>query len=301
MSASFRAMSTVVTVVAPSLEPAAEQVVADAVCRDFAAAERRFSRFRGDSEIAALNRAEGPARVSAALFAALQRARGYHALSDGLFDPCVGGALAALGYDRSFAPGALDREAASPPPPAATMAEVELDARSLTVTLPRGARLDLGGMIKGFTADRASRRLPATGAVDAGGDAVVRGAGPDGEGWLVDVEDPRDPRAVLLTLRARDRAVATSAPNRRRWRVGGREQHHLVDPRTGRPATTDLLQVTALAPAAELAEVIAKAAFFLGARAARRFVERVPGAGAVLVRGDGGVSIAGDVEVVEDA
>jgi thiamine biosynthesis lipoprotein len=294
-------MGTRVTVVAPSLDPAAERALTAAVSLDFEAAERRFSRFRADSELAALHRASGPARVSASLFAALWRARGYHALTDGLFDPCVGGALASLGYDRSFAPGALDRAETASLPAHVTMDEIDLDARSRTVTLPPGARLDLGGMIKGFTVDRAARRLPSSGAVDAGGDAVLRGGGPDGRGWLVDVEDPRDPRGVVVTLRARDRAVATSAPNRRRWRAGGHELHHLINPRTQRPAVTDLLQVTVLAPAAELAEVLAKTAFFLGARAARRFVERVPNTGAVLVRRDGGVEIAGDVEVERDA
>jgi thiamine biosynthesis lipoprotein len=294
-------MGTQVTVVAPSLDPAAEQIVTAAVSRDFETAERRYSRFRADSELATLHRADGPVRVSAPHFSALWRARGYHALTDGLFDPCIGGAIASLGYDRDFAPGALDRAETAPLPVRTTMAEIDLDPRSLTVAQPPGTRLDLGGMIKGFTADRAARRLPSCGAVDAGGDAVLRGTGPDGRGWLVDVEDPCDPEGVVVTLRARDRAVATSAPNRRRWRAGGREQHHLIDPRTQRPAVTDLLQVTVLAPAAELAEVLTKAAFFLGARAARRFLERVPNTGAVLVRRDGGVEIAGDVEVERDA
>ncbi|MFT3771746.1 MAG: FAD:protein FMN transferase [Minicystis sp.] len=301
MSTTFRAMSTDVTVLSPGLDRAAADEVAARVRADFAASERRFSRFRADSELSRLNREGGLFIVSTALFTALQRARGYFDLTDGLFDPTIGAALEALGYNRSFAPGALDRAAVAPAPRAATFAEVTLDEATRAVTLPPGVRLDLGGLIKGFTVDRAARRLRGTGAVDAGGDAVLRGDGPDGDGWLVDVEDPADPARVVATLRARDRAVATSAANRRRWRAGGRVQHHLVDPRTRRPAETDLAQASVLAPSAELADVLAKTAFLLGARAARRFLERLSRIGAVLVRRDGAIEIIGDVEVVDDA
>jgi thiamine biosynthesis lipoprotein len=294
-------MSTDVTVLSPALDRAAAEAIAAGVRADFAASERRFSRFRADSELSRLNRAEGPAVVSAALFAALQRAQSYFERTAGLFDPTVGAALEALGYDRSFAAGALDRPALAPAPRPATFAAVALDAATRTVTLPPGVRLDLGGFIKGFTVDRAARRLPGAGAVDAGGDAVLRGAGPEGDGWLVDVEDPADPARTVVTLRVRDRAVATSAANRRRWRAGGREQHHLIDPRTRRPAVTDLAQASVLAPSAEIADVLAKTAFLLGAREARRFLAEMTGIGSVLVRRDGGLEIVGDVEVVDDA
>ena len=211
----------------------------------------------------------------------------------------MAGALAALGYDRSFAPGALDRDEVAPAGPRASFAEVRLDPRTRTVSRPPGLQIDLGGMIKGHTADRAARRLPEDGALDAGGDAVLRGAGPDGEGWLVEVEDPADATRVLLTTRVRDGAVATSAANRRRWRAGDRSVHHLVDPRTGLPAATDLTQATVFARFAELADVLAKTAFLLGAREARRLLSRIADTSAVLVRGDGAIEIVGKVEVIQ--
>lgn len=301
MSTTFRAMSTDVTVLSPGLDRAAADVVAASVRADFVASERRFSRFCADSELSRLNREGGLSIASTEMFAALHRAREYFELTDGLFDPAIGAALEALGYDRSFAPGRLDRGAVAPAPRAATFAEVALDATTQAVTLPPGVRLDLGGLIKGFTVDRAARRLCGTGAVDAGGDAFLRGGGPDGDGWLVDVEDPVEPARLVASLRVRDRAVATSAANRRRWRAGGRVRHHLIDPRTRRPAETDLAQASVIAPSAELADVLAKTAFLLGARAARRFLERRSGIGAVLVRCDGALEIIGDVEVVNDA
>ncbi|HEU5056116.1 MAG TPA: FAD:protein FMN transferase, partial [Kofleriaceae bacterium] len=150
--------------------------------------------------------------------------------------------------------------------------------------------------IKGATVDAAAGLLPAIGAIDAGGDAVMRGPGPSGRGWQVEIEDPADPtrtRAVLAV--PRDGAVATSGPSRRRWRVAGRDVHHLIDPRRRAPADSDLLQATVLAPRAELADVLAKTAFLLGAGRAGRFLTRFPGVAAVLVRPGGALVVVGQV------
>jgi thiamine biosynthesis lipoprotein len=133
--------------------------------------------------------------------------------------------------------------------------------------------------------------------IDAGGDAALRGEGPDGAGWLVDVEDPADARRVVKTLRIRDRAVATSAPNRRRWRTGAGAAHHLIDPRTGAPASSELAQVTVVAPDAEQADVLAKVAFVLGADEGARWLGRRPGIGGVLVLRDGSSLVVGELEV----
>ncbi len=149
------------------------------------------------------------------------------------------------------------------------------------------------------TVDRAAALLPGAGVVEAGGDAVLKGAGPDRTGWMVEVEDPADHEHVLLTLRVTDRAVATSAPNRRRWRVGDEVAHHLIDPRTGSPSGSDLAQVTALAATAEEADVVAKVAFLLGAAGAARLLAR-PGYGGVLVDRHGEVRVVGAVEVDDD-
>lgn len=293
----FRAMNTDVTVTATGAD---EEVIAALVARTFAEAERRFSRFLPDSELARLNRARGPVTVSPPMFEALARARAYRQLTDGLFDPAMGGPLAALGYDRSFAPGALDRDHAPPPPREGSFGEVRLDPATRTVERPEHVQIDLGGLVKGATVDAAARLLPAIGAIDAGGDAVMRGPGPAGDGWRVEIEDPADPtrtRAVLLVTG--DRAVATSAANRRRWRLAGREVHHLIDPRTRAPAASDLVQATVLAPRAELADVLAKTAFLLGAEGARRFLTGFPCVAAVLVQPGGTLLVIGQVAFVE--
>jgi thiamine biosynthesis lipoprotein len=291
----FHAMNTDVAVIASD----DEEAVATRVAATFTQAEHRYSRFRADSELSRLNRARGEVVVSEELFAALVRARAYVVLTDGLFDPCIGGALAALGYDRSFAPGALDRDRPGRTPRAGSFLDVRLDPDTRAVHRPEHLQIDLGGMLKGGTVDEAARYLSGSAAIDAGGDAIVRGAGPVGDGWRIEIEDPVDSSRTLATLELAAGAVATSAANRRTWHVGGRLAHHLIDPRTRTSAVTDLLQATVVAPRAERADVFAKTAFLLGSREARRFLERQPGVGAVLVRRDATPLFVGALDVRE--
>lgn len=313
---SLRAMDTEITLHAPGLPAEHRAALGLAVGDVFAAAEARFSRFLHHSELSQLNRATEAFAASPALLAALLRARGHVAMTEGRFDPTIGGALIAAGYDQSFDrvfARAGERASPSHPRPAGHAArrprfeEIDVDEARGLVYRPLDIQLDLGGMIKGATVDEASRLLPRDAALDAGGDAVLRGDDPadgDGDGsggWLVEVEDPRDPDGTVATLRLRDQAVATSAANRRRWRAGQRWAHHLIDPATGAPARTDLLQVTVVADRAERAEVLAKAAFIAGSRDGARLLSRLPGVGAVLVRADGALLFLGALDVVEHA
>jgi thiamine biosynthesis lipoprotein len=296
MMFSFRAMNTDVLVVANSDEA---EAISTRVASAFWRAERRFSRFLPDSELSWLNRQRGPVAVSQELLDVLVRARSYVELTGGLFDPGIGGALRAQGYDRSFSAGALDRDRAAPPPRPGTLLDVSLDVQSRTVERPDHLHIDLGGLVKGATADAAAHHLPTSGAIDAGGDAVLRGDDSSGEPWLVDVEDPTDPARTVATLAISGGAVATSSANRRRWRVGETMAHHLIDPRTQASAASDLTQATVLAETAELAEVLAKTTFLLGAREGRTFLERQAGVGGLLLPREGAPLLVGDVKVLE--
>ena len=287
----FRAMNTDVRVITTGDEAR----VAYAVSGVFAEAEARFSRFRDDSGLSRINRSCEPMVVSAPMFDALATARRYVEQTGGLFDPAIGGALAALGYDRSFAPGALDREHDKAAPSAATFLSVELDAARKTVKRPSHVQLDLGGMIKGRTVDEAAAHLPLRGAIDAGGDIVVRGGG--SKGWRIDIEDPRDSSRTIGAVRVRDGAIATSAANRRRWRVARSVRHHLVDPRTQRSAVTDVLQATVIAPTAERADVFAKTVFLLGVERGLELIES-HNLGAVVINAHGEVITCGSIDLV---
>lgn len=294
----FHAMNTDVTIAAPTLDEPAERELAQEIATMFADTERRFSRFRDDSELSVLNRSTDPITVSPEMMQLLCDARRHVAMTSGVFDPTIGAALRAAGYDRSFERGGLDRAWAVTAPAQVSFAELVVDVPSRRVHRPPHLHLDLGGFLKGRTVDRAAALAPSLAMVEAGGDAAMRGAGPDADGWLVDIEDPADAGRVLVTLRLRDRAIATSAPNRRRWRTGDGIAHHLIDPRTGTPAESDLAQVTAIASTAERADVLAKVAFVLGAAEAARLLAG-SGLGGVLVGRDGSIQLVGELEVCD--
>jgi thiamine biosynthesis lipoprotein len=247
----------------------------------------RFSRFRADSELVQLNRTAGEAvRVSPDLAELIELALAAARASDGVFDPTVIDALEAAGYDRSIE---LIRQGGTHPPRQVApqperWKQVGVDATGSTVRLPAGVRLDLGGIGKGWAADRAATLLQPLGAgmVSAGGDIRAWGDQPGaqpGEGWLVALDHPAQPGEDVAWLRVRDGAVATSSITARRW-AGG---HHLINPRTARPADTDLLSVTALAPTVVQAEVAAKVALILGREAGLDWLMVQPGVEAVAI------------------
>ena len=230
--------------------------------------EAALSRFRDDSDLSALNRAGGtPQPASPLLFAAVEQALAWAARTGGVFDPTLLDALEAAGYDRPFED--VPREGGATTaitPPSGRWREIALDPRSMRITLPRGVRLDLGGIGKGFTVDAAVRSFgpSACAMVNASGDLYAAGAGPDGRGWRVAIDDPAAPGRDLAELRVRDRGVATSSTARRWWTRGGRRLHHLIDPGTGQPAETPLAQVTVVAADATTADVLAKCALLSG-------------------------------------
>ncbi len=94
---------------------------------------------------------------------------------------------------------------------------------------------------------------------------------PEGqESWQIGLEDPLEPAHDLAVLHAQPGAIATSSIAKRKWLQDGRLQHHLIDPRTGKPAETDWLSVTVIAPHAAEAEVFAKALLIAGSKGAHR-------------------------------
>ena len=163
--------------------------------------------------------------------------------------------------------------------------ELETDASIVRATAD-GVRLDLGGIGKGYACERAAEILATAGPclVNAGGDIATR-AGT----WTVSVETASEPLTLELSG---SNALATSGRDLRRWRRGGREVHHLIDPATGLPSMSDLLRVTAVAHDAIDAEVTAKDLFLVGADSAREEADH-RGVPALLVTRDGRTILAG--------
>jgi FAD:protein FMN transferase len=265
----------------------AERLVADAEqhVRDL---EARWSRFVDTSELSVVNRSLGrPVMLSPDTFEIVQIALDASRITGGLFDPTILGALHAAGYRRSFVDGVF--EPGGPTDVAGPGAiELDVDLRAVVVHVP----IDLGGIGKGRAADLVAEDLIASGAVRAvvnlGGDVRVAGAG---EPVTVGIEHPAQPTSGVLvdTVTLAEGAVATSSVLRRQW-AGG---HHLIDPRTGRPSTSDLVAVTVLAGTCAWAEVFAKAAVIAGSDEALELLAE-HALTARLVFADGRVERIGD-------
>ncbi len=278
----FRSMGTDVTVLLPAR--AGGRIAA--VERLFDEWDRRFSRFRPDSELMTLNRSAGsPLVVSDAMFEVVSTAIAAARATTGLFDPLLFGRMLELGYDRTFDELPKDRPAAPLRPwHAGEWRDVRLDPLRRTVELPAGSGIDLGGLAKGMAVDAAVRLLAASGVayavVNAGGDLATFGTHPAHDGWDVAVD------GVSGSISLPFGSLATSSVLRRRWTVDGRPLHHLLDPRTGQPADNDLAQASIAAASCGQAEIGAKAVLLLGATAGTDFVER-RGLSALLVTRSG--------------
>jgi thiamine biosynthesis lipoprotein len=277
----FRSMGTRIEVLGPARDARFDDAIHRVEDR-FAIEDRRFSRFRSDSELTRVNTAGGVRTTVTPAFAeVLALALDAAARSAGLFDPTVHDALVAAGYDRTFdevLSGA--RGQLHPAEPCGRWREVAVDDGS--VTLPAGLHLDLGGLAKGWTVDRAADDALATGLpwvlVNAGGDLRLAGDAPPID---VRVEDPANPDAELMRVRLDMGALATSSVTKRAWGPG---LHHLIDPRSGAPARSGVLQATAWGLTCAEAEIRATWTLVEGAGAVRRFPCLVVTDDEVLVR-----------------
>jgi thiamine biosynthesis lipoprotein len=294
----FRAMATDVHlhVVDPTAAArAALQRAEDVV----AAVASTCTRFDPSSALMRVNAAPRQwHRVPAELYAALREAYDAYRLTGGAFDPRVLETLTSWGYDRSlpFRSGAVAvaaGPAAPPRPPGRRTWRPRFDERQHAVRLGP-VPVDLGGIGKGLAVRWAARELAGAGRaglVEAGGDLYAAGSGPEGAGWNVAVEDPRGGDEPLAVLTLSDLACATSSVRLRHWRVDGQDVHHLIDPRTGRPARSGLLSVTVVAADPALAEVWSKALFLAGRGRVRQVADE-QGLAAMLVGSDGSVGLS---------
>jgi thiamine biosynthesis lipoprotein len=205
------------------------------------------TRFDASSELSRLNDAGGRwCSVSAELEDMLRASRWAFEVSGGLVNVAVEPAMQAIGYTRPLKLGTTPA-ALEPPPPLPLVPNV-IELKAGKARLAPSVRLDLGGIAKGWMADRLSERLGRRVLVNLGGDLLARGVD-----WPVGIASG--------TYLLRDLGAATSSVRKRRW---GEGLHHLIDPRTGRPAQTGLEEVSVVTSTALEAEVVAKTALLLG-------------------------------------
>ena len=255
--------------------------------------ERLMTTWDPASEVSRINAAAGhsPVAVGAETFDVIREAIHASEMSDGCFD---------ITFETLHGLWKFDQDL-DPHPPASADVEarrkylgyrhVRLDEAAHTVFLDEEhVRIGLGGIAKGYAVDRAARVLEEGGLrsfyVQAGGDLFTRGMKPDGSPWVAGVRDPRGPDGDYFAMMpVSNHAFSTAGDYERGYVVGGRRYHHIIDPRTGYPATASR-SVTIWAPTALLADEIDDAVFILGPERGLALVESLDGVGAIIVGAD---------------
>jgi thiamine biosynthesis lipoprotein len=242
------------------------------------------------SEVSRINAAAGTSavKVSDETFDVIREAQHASEMSEGCFDITFQTLHGLWKFDQDLDP--------HPPTPQAVRERlkflgykhVRLDPSARTVALDEShVRIGLGGIAKGYAVDRASKVVLDAGVtaffVQAGGDLYAHGTKPDGSPWLAGIRDPRGPENdYFAMMQVSDHAFSTAGDYERAYIVDGKRFHHIIDPRTGYPATASR-SVTIWAPTALLADEVDDAVFILGPQKGLALVESLDGVGAVIV------------------
>jgi thiamine biosynthesis lipoprotein len=252
--------------------------------------DKAASRFRPDSELAAVNgRAGSMVPVSRLLVDLVDVSLVAASISGGAVDPTVGAAVVAAGYDQDIAAvrNRLLHTVASPIP-ASGWRSVQLNRKLALVGVPKGAMLDLGATAKAWTADRAalvlSKRHGCAVLVEIGGD--LRAAGTPVEPWVIGVAEREGDPVAKVTLS--HGGLTTSTRTARRWATHKGEAHHVIDPRTGAPADGPWRTASVWAPTAVRANTFSTALIATGEAALGRLT--LAGHPARLVADDGEIT-----------
>jgi thiamine biosynthesis lipoprotein len=287
------AMGTEVHFVAyttPSLDEGAIRSAMTRAHAEIVRVESVMTSWRDTSEIGRVNVGAGSAvSVSDETIAVLEKSRWAGDLSGGVFDITFHalGDLWKFGDAAEANPKLPDPRTVREKKKLVDYRKVKIDAAAHTVTLEKGMRIDLGGIAKGYAVDRAAGVLKQAGLTNflaqAGGDLYGAGTKPDGSPWVSGIQDPRaDQGEYFAIIELVNHAFSTAGDYARAFLLGGKRYHHIIDPRTGYPATA-CRSVTVWAGDAFTADAIDDAVFILGPEKGLPLVEAQPDVGAVIV------------------
>jgi len=258
----------------------------------FANWEQTLSRFRPDSELNQLNDQPGKLiNVSQVLWDVMQTAKLAWQKSDGLINPAVLPMLETAGYTETFESiaGGVGASPITTQQYISSFKRIDFNENTHALRIPPGMRLDLGGVAKGWAAHQTMLQLRDLGPVlvDSGGDIAISAPLANGEAWEVGVNNPFDRGHNFEKLFIQEGGIATSGRDHRRWQQGADQRHHVIDPRTGRPAETDLLSVTVIAEDVMNAEMAAKKMLILGSEKGLAWLDDLENASGLAVLENG--------------
>lgn len=283
-------MGTVVTITVAAESEAAGERSIDAGFAEVARLDRLLSSYRADSDLSRLNAqaGAGPVAVSAELLDVTAEAIGIAEESGGAFNPLIGPVVRLWGIPdrpRRPTPDELARLR-----PLLDLGGLSVDPRAGTIALAMpDMAVDVGGIGKGYAADRVAALLRARGisggVVGMSGDVRAFGSRPGGQPWRVAVRDPRGGPDPLGVVELTDGAMSTSGTYERFFEIDGVRYHHILDPRTLMPATSadGLISVSVMAASATRADGLATAVLVMGGSEGMALVERSPGVEALVL------------------
>jgi thiamine biosynthesis lipoprotein len=275
-----------ITVVSPSKEMAKD--VIDAGFAEIKKLELLLNYFSVDSEITEINNAAGikPIKVSDETLEIMNKTREISQATTGAFDPTIAPVVKEWKFSKDKSTSSV---------PSKTVVEKALrlvDFRKITIDKDasevflqeKGMELDLGGIAKGYAADKAVDTIRAKGIkaalVAIAGDIRGFGLNPSGQGWKVGIQNPRPSSEsekpwedIFAVLHLKDKAISTSGDYQRFFIKDGKRYHHILDPETGFSADSGLISVSVIAPVGYLADSLSTAAFVLGAEKGMKLLE----------------------------
>ena len=262
----------------------------DASISEIRRIETLMTTWRPDSEISKINAAAGKSAigVSDETLAIIKDSIHTSAISEGTFDITFQTLHGLWKFDEDLDPHPPSEKDIKARLPFVGYRNIVVDDAKKTVKLSKvKTQIGLGGIAKGYAVDRAVAVLEKAGLtsffVQAGGDLFARGKKPDGTEWQAGIRDPRGPEFKWFAkLPLSDHAFSTAGDYERSYVVGGKRYHHILDPRTGYPATA-CRSVTIWATSALVADEIDDAVFILGPKKGLALVESLDGVGAVIV------------------
>lgn len=306
MSVEANAMGTRLSFVAftsAEVDEARTRAAIDHAVGEIRRLEALMTTWRDDSEISRINQNAGrtPVKVGDETARVIDESLWIGEKSSGVFD---------ITFEVMHGLWRFDQDVDPHPPRAEDVAErrklidyrhIVRDKSAGTVFLDKaGMKMSLGGIAKGFAIDRAAATLIAAGVHDflaqAGGDLFVHGKKADGSPWIAGVRDPRGPDgAYFAEMAVADHAFSTAGDYERSYIAGGKRFHHIIDPRTGYPATASR-SVTIWAKDALTADALDDAVFILGPKKGLELVESIDDAGAIIVDAENHVWVSRRLE-----
>jgi len=285
----FDAMGTTISAMVECLLQQGEQLAKIETL--FGHWERTFSRFLPDSELTKLNLAAGNEITSSTeMIEVIQKAAMVESYTDGVVNFTMHEQIKQAGYTTDFKQqkGWLTQRLYDPWGARRYIREVDINEKFRTIIMPYDMHIDLGGIVKGWAAQRAAEWLNKLGPalVNAGGDLYASRPQIDGAPWQVAIERPYFPDEHIANFALYHGAAATSGTWRRRWQFNGSMHHHVLDPKTGAPAQTDLSSATIISSDGVLAEAGAKTVLILGSMRGMEWAEK-NGMAAFIVLEDG--------------